>query len=83
MTFRILFFLLIAHVTGFAQGRLNYLIEELPSDSVPILGYDSHSGILPSINRNTTFKQCLGATISADNLVSYDKNSPSLTFARL
>ena len=25
MTFRILFFLLIAHVTGFAQGRLNYL----------------------------------------------------------
>jgi hypothetical protein len=83
MTFRILFFLLIAHVTGFAQGRLNYLIEELPSDSVPILGYDSHSGILPSINRNTPFKQCLGATISADNLVSYDKNSPSLTFARL
>jgi hypothetical protein len=82
MTFRFFVFMLFAYFSCKAQGRLNYLIEELPTDSIPKLSFDNHSNIWPKIDRNTPFSPCLGATISSDNLISLDKNSPSSLYAR-
>ncbi|HBW85576.1 MAG TPA: hypothetical protein DEF82_02180 [Crocinitomicaceae bacterium] len=83
MIFRFFILLFLPYLTCFAQGRIDYLIEELPSDSSEVLSYTRHSSILPQVNRTAPFSKCLGATFSADNLISYDKYAPSSTYARL
>ncbi|MFM7473841.1 MAG: hypothetical protein ACKO00_07995, partial [Crocinitomicaceae bacterium] len=83
MIFRFFILLFLPYLTCFAQGRIDYLIEELPSDSSEALSYTRHSSILPQVNRTAPFSKCLGATFSADNLISYDKYAPSSTYARL
>ena len=83
MIFRTYIFILIPVFSCYAQGKISYLTEELPSDSIVKLSYSDHTSILPKLERCATFSKCLGATLSTDNLISYDKYSPNSIYVRM
>ena len=83
MIIRVLSFIFLFSISCFGQGKIGYLIEELPFDSIQARPFENHSSIWPKIIRDSSFKKCLGFFPMVDNSVGYDQNSALSTYSRL
>lgn len=83
MIIRIVSFIFLVNISCFGQGKIGYLIEELPFDSIQARPYEDHSSIWPKVIRDSSFKKCLGFFPMVDNSVGYDQNSALSTYSRL
>jgi hypothetical protein len=83
MIIRVLFFVFLINSPCFGQGKIGYLIEELPADSIQSRSFEDHSSIWPKVIRDSSFKKCLRFFPMVDNSVGYDQNSALSTYSRL
>jgi len=83
MIIRILILFCIIQFSCFGQGKVQYLTEELPTDSIMSLKFEEHTSIWPRLDRMSPFNKGFRAFVSGDNLVGYDKNSPTSIYTRL
>jgi len=82
MIIRVLSFIFLVNISCFGQGKIGYLIEELPADSIQARSFEDHSSIWPKVIRDSSFKKCLGLAPIVDNVVGYYKNSEWSTLPR-
>ncbi len=73
---------MLIHFSSFGQGKVNYLTEELPSDSILKPSVENHSAIWPKVDRDVKFKRCLAVFPIGDIAYAFDKVSPSLFYFR-
>jgi hypothetical protein len=83
MIIRVLSFIFLFSISCFGQGKIGYLIEELPADSIQSRSFEDHSSIWPKVIRDSSFKKCLRFFPMVDNSVGYDQNSALSTYSRL
>ena len=82
MIIRDIILLMLIHFSSFGQGKVNYLTEELPSDSILKPSVENHSAIWPKVDRDVKFKRCLAVFPIGDIAYAFDKVSPSLFYFR-